>query len=159
MSKRGWSVIVASILVALILVIMPLPLTVKPYRPDWLLLVLTYWTMALPHRISVGTAWLCGLLVDVLLGSTLGIHALAMTLCIFIVASNYLRIRNFSIWQQALIMGLLAAFYHLLQFWIERLLHGVFFTPGYLWPVVTTTLLWPWCYLLLRKLRRQFGVK
>ena len=64
-SGRIW--IWISILLALCLSILPLPFQVEPVRPDWLAMWIIYWALALPHRTNVGSAWVAGLLLDVLL--------------------------------------------------------------------------------------------
>jgi len=151
-------IIILTLLVALIASITPLPLSVDAFRPDWVLVVLLYWCLALPTKVNVISAWLMGFLLDVLLGSILGVHAAAMALAVYIVAGNFQKIRNFSVWQQALIVGVISALYHLLVFWFQRLLTDVVFLPSYLYPVVTTIVLWPWVFLLLRKIRRHFKI-
>ena len=152
-------IIVLTLLIALIASITPLPLSIDAFRPDWVLVVLLYWCLALPAKVNVISAWLMGFLLDVLLGSVLGVHAAAMALTVYIVAENFQKIRNFSVWQQALIVGVLAALYHLLVFWFQRFLTDAVFLPSYLYPVLTTIVLWPWAFLLLRKVRRHFKIK
>jgi rod shape-determining protein MreD len=152
-------IILLTLLVAVMASIMPLPLSVDAFRPDWVLIVLIYWCMALPDKVNIITAWIMGLLMDVLLGSVLGVHAAAMAIAVFIVAENFQKIRNFSIWQQALITGVLAALYHLVVFWLQRFLIDVSFLTSYLYPVITTIILWPWVFYLLRKVRRHFIIK
>ncbi|WP_448565575.1 rod shape-determining protein MreD [Thalassotalea ganghwensis] len=152
-------IILLTFIAALTATIIPLPLAVDAFRPDWALVAVLYWCLALPSRINVGTAWLLGLIIDILLGSVLGIHAAAMAISCFIIASNFQKIRNFSVWQQALIIGVLSALYHLLVFWFQRFLTDVVFLPSYLYPVITTVILWPWAFLLLRKIRRHFKIK
>jgi rod shape-determining protein MreD len=151
-------IVLLSLLLALIASIMPMPLNVDAFRPDWVLIVLVYWSLALPSRVNVVTAWVMGFLLDVLLGSVLGVHAAAMAISVYIAAVNYQKIRNFSLWQQAFIVGVLAALYHLLVFWMQRLLTDVVFLPSYLYPVITSVVLWPWMFLLLRKVRRHFKI-
>ncbi len=152
-------IIILTFLVALMASIMPLPLSVDAFRPDWVLVVLLYWCLALPSRVNVISAWVLGFILDVLLGSTLGVHAGAMAISVFIVAGNFQKIRNFSVWQQAMIVGVLSALYHLIVFWLQRFLTDAVFLPSYLYPVVTTVILWPWAFLLLRKIRRNFRIK
>lgn len=150
--------ILLTLLIAVLASIMPLPLSVDAFRPDWVLIVLIYWCMALPGRVNIITAWIMGFLMDVLLGSVLGVHAAAMAISVFIVVGNYQKIRNFSIWQQALITGVLSALYHLIVFWLQRFLIDATFISSYLYPVVTTVVLWPWVFYLLRKVRRHFSI-
>lgn len=151
-------VIGLSIVVALMLQIMPMPIFFDAFRPDWVYLVIAYWSLALPNRVSIGVAFFNGLILDVLLGTTLGVHSLALSVVTFIFASNYLRLRNYSVWQQAIIVGLLGAFYHSIVFWLLRILTDLNFNFEFLWPVATSMVLWPWIFLLLRKVRRQFRV-
>jgi rod shape-determining protein MreD len=159
MSLSSRLIILLTFLVALMASIMPLPLSVDAFRPDWVLVVLLYWCLALPTRVNVIYAWVLGFILDVLLGSTLGVHAGAMALAVYIVASNFQKIRNFSVWQQAMIVGVLSALYHLIVFWLQRFLTDAIFLPSYLYPVITTIVLWPWVFLLLRKIRRNFRIK
>ncbi|MCY7295259.1 rod shape-determining protein MreD [Alteromonas sp. a30] len=147
-----------SLVLALMFQIMPMPPVVDPFRPDWVYLVIAYWTLALPNRVNVGVAFINGLLLDVLLGTTLGVHSLALCAVTYILAANYLRLRNYSVWQQAIIIGLLSALYHLIVFWLLRLLTDLNFNFEFLWPVITGMVFWPWIFLLLRKMRRQFRV-
>jgi len=151
-------IVLFTLLIALMASIMPLPLSVDAFRPDWVLIILVYWTMALPSRVNIITAWVMGFLLDVLLGSVLGVHAAAMAIAIYIVAENFQKIRNFSVWQQALITGVLAALYHLVVFWLQRFLIDVTFLTSYLYPVITSIILWPWTFLLMRKVRRHFSI-
>ncbi|GAA0811833.1 rod shape-determining protein MreD [Colwellia asteriadis] len=159
MFSHNGIIIIFSLLVALMASIMPMPLAFDAFRPDWVLIVLVYWCLALPSKINIITAWLMGFLLDVLLGSTLGIHAAAMALTMYIVVVNFQKIRNFSVWQQALIIGVLAALYHLIVFWLQRFLSDAVFLPSYLYPVITSIILWPWVFLLLRRVRRHFKIK
>lgn len=159
MFSHNGIIIVLSLLIALMASIMPMPIAFDAFRPDWVLIVLVYWCLALPNKINIITAWLMGFILDVLLGSVLGIHAAAMALTMYIVVVNFQKIRNFSIWQQALIIGILAALYHLIVFWLQRFLTDAVFLPSYLYPVITSIVLWPWVFLLLRRVRRHFKIK
>lgn len=158
MFKLRHYIIALTLVLALMLQITPMPASVDAYRPDWVFLVLAYWALAVPTRVNVGVAFINGMILDILLGTTLGVHSLAMSLVIFILVANYQRLRNYSVWQQAIIIGLLSALYHLVIFWTQHLLTDIFFLFDYLKPVLSTTLFWLWVFYVLRKLRRQFRV-
>jgi rod shape-determining protein MreD len=157
MRKRN-VIIWGSIIIALVLQIVPLPIQADVYRPDWVLVVLAYWSMALPNRVNVGVAFITGVAMDILMGTTLGIHSLGLSVSIYILAANYQRLRNYSVWQQAIIIGLLSSLYHLMTFWVQHLLTDIYFQFDYLWPVAASMVLWPWVFWLLRKTRRQFSI-
>lgn len=156
---KGRSKLLMTFVIALFLSILPIPEVLESFRPHWLLLVLVYWCMALPHRVSVGYAWGVGLLLDLLLGAPLGIRSLALAVVVYIVSLNHRVIRNLSLWQQALAVGLFTMLHKLIVFWIEQILFDVAITPMYLWSILTTMLIWPWIFLILRKIRRQFAIK
>lgn len=158
MIRKRHTAIFISIIIALVLQIVPLPSQVDLYRPDWVLVVLAYWSMALPHRVNVGIAFICGIAVDVLMGTTLGIHSFGLSISVYVLAANYQRLRNYSVWQQAIVIGLLSALYHLLTFWVQHLLTDIYFQLGYLWPVLTTMVIWPWVFWLLRRTRRRLSI-
>ncbi|MCT7654880.1 rod shape-determining protein MreD [Oceanimonas sp. NS1] len=150
--------IMASLALALILSILPLPDMIAPFRPDWLLVTLLYWTIALPHRANVGTAFVAGLLLDLLLGSVLGVRALALVIPVYLAASQFQRMRNYSVWQQAFVVGGLAMLNKLLIFWTGYLNSAIQVDYHYFWSIVSSMVFWPWIFLLLRKCRRQFAL-
>jgi rod shape-determining protein MreD len=90
------------------------------------------------------------------LGTVIGVHAFALSANVYILAANYQRVRNYTVWQQAMIICVLVTFYHLVLFWLQFSLTKVPFIFELMWPAVTSMLLWPWLFLLLRKVRRQF---
>ena len=61
--------IIFSIVVALMLSIAPLADWAEPFRPTWVPLTLIYWSMTLPNKFSVGSAWIAGLVLDVAQGT------------------------------------------------------------------------------------------
>ena len=154
MSLRNYS-IALSIVIALVLQIMPMPAMADLYRPDWVSLVLSYWALALPNRVNIGVAFFTGLILDILLGTSMGVHSFAMCLCIYVLAVNHKRLRNYSVWHQSIIIGIIAALYNLVIFWVQHLITDIYFLLNYLWPVLSSMVIWPWLFWLLRKIRRQ----
>ncbi len=144
---------------AFILEIMPWPTEIQGLRPSWAVLLLIYWALALPHKISVGSAFVTGIIWDIVLGSILGIHALVLSIAIYMIAKHHLILRNLSLWLQSiLIMGYIA-FIKIMIFLVELILHSVSFNPQDLLGAVISGLLWPWIYLLMRQIRRGLWLK
>jgi rod shape-determining protein MreD len=156
--RRGGWVIFLTLLAALSLSILPLPDWAVSYRPEWVLLVLIYWCIALPHRIGMGLAWIVGLLLDTLEGTLLGQHALAFTVVTYVCLRGYRHLRIYPLWQQALAVLALVGGEQLLMLWIQGLSGKAPDTWQYWLPSVTSALLWPWLFIILRDLRRRFGV-
>lgn len=144
-----------SLLVALVLMLLPMPDWASAFRPEWVLLVLAYWCMALPDRVSIGTCWTIGLVLDVLKGTLLGQHALALSLVGWLVSRLHLQIRVFPLWQQTLTITAFIGIYEFLMFWIDGISSAAV-APEDRWaPVITSALLWPWVFIVLRDLRRR----
>ena len=135
--------VIGSIILGLMLTMVPLPAALDTFRPDWIALVLIYWTMMLPQSYSVGIAWLVGLILDVAQGTLLGQHALALVAVIFLTSRFHLLMRVFPMSQLTLTVFALLAIYQFLLFWINGVA-GVDAPPSSYWgPVVTGTLFWP----------------
>jgi rod shape-determining protein MreD len=155
--QGGW-VITTSIVVALMLTILPLPNWAQSYRPEWAALVVLYWCMALPERVGVGIAWIVGILLDVLKGSLLGQHALGLAVIAYLAISLHQRIRVYPLSQQALTILMLLALFQLLVLWFDGITGQPAKDWSYWMPSITSMILWPWVFVILRDLRRRFKV-
>ncbi|AIW19988.1 MULTISPECIES: rod shape-determining protein MreD [Vibrio] len=156
---KGKMVIAFSFLIALTLQTIPWPGVLDVLRPSWLFLVVCYWVLALPHRVNVGTALILGLLWDLLLGSTLGIRGMMMSIVVYLVALNFLVLRNMALWQQAMLIGLLSIVLDVLIFSGEYLIQDITFNLLSLWSGLINCILWPWLFLLMRRVRRHWHVR
>lgn len=145
-----------TMVIALILTILPLPVWAAAYRPEWLALVLLYWTLALPWTINVGTAWVLGIILDLLTGSLLGQHALGLMIISLITIRLHQQIRIFPLWQQSLVIAFNITVYLGLMLWIEGMRGRAPDSWIYWAPVLSSLLLWPWIFILLREIRRQY---
>ena len=150
--RNGW-VLPASLLLALLLGLVPLPGVLQALRPYWLALVLAYWLLEAPDRVGLGSAFVLGLLADVAFGSLLGEQALRLVVLAFILERFRARLRFFPVTQQALTIGVLLVNDRV----ITAILHLLTGTPPLPWaywlaPLVGM-LLWPPLHLLLDFLR------
>lgn len=155
-NRRGGLVILASLMLAVLLTIMPIPEWARPFRPPWYSLVLIYWIMALPQRVGVGSAWLLGIAMDIMTGTLLGQHALGLSMLAYVVQQTHLRLRLFPLWQQAMVILPLLLLERALAFWGMGAAHQPLPGLDYWISPWVGMLLWPWVYILLRDLRRRF---
>ncbi len=155
--RNGW-VIWVSLAVALLLSVAPMPSFMDIGRPLWPALFLTYWTLALPHRVGMTTAWLLGLAEDVLYGTLLGQNALILTLITFLVLTLHQRLRMFPMWQQSLVLMVVFGLAQLVQLWLNALTGNRPPTLAFVLPAVVSALLWPWVCVALRGLHQRLNV-
>ena len=147
--------IIVTIVVALILMIVPLPDWATNFRPDWVALTLIYWAMMLPRTWSVGSAWIIGLVLDVAQSTILGQHALALCFIVFVTVRFHLLMRVFPISQLTATVFALLALYQFILFWIN----GVAGIPSpavsYWGPVISGAIVWPFLSMILNDARMR----
>ncbi|MEJ2179547.1 MAG: rod shape-determining protein MreD [Gammaproteobacteria bacterium] len=156
---QGGFVIIITFIVALTLMMMPLPAWAEAARPQWLMMVVIYWCIALPDRFGVIFAWMAGLVLDVATGALLGQNALAFGIVAFLAIKLHLRIRLFPLWQQALSILILIALYQIITLWVKGFTGQSAQTWAYWLASMTSMLLWPFVFTLLRGVRRFYRVR
>ncbi len=142
-----------TIVVSLMLMIMPLPEVLEPFRPDWLALTLIFWAMQLPRTWGIGIAWIVGIVLDVAQGTLLGQHALGLCVIIFVTVRIHLLMRVFPLLQLTATVFALLALYQFLLFWVNGVAGVSTNLVNYWGPVVTGTLIWPFLYMFLSGMR------
>ncbi len=158
-AQSRWAAIILSFIIALSLSIMPLPTALENWRPEWTTLVLIYWCMALPQRIGVGVGWLVGLVLDVLRAGLLGQQALALAVVAYLTLQFHRRLRVFPLWQQCLSVFVLVSMQQVIQLWTTGLSSETGPLSGYLLPPLSSLLIWPLVFTLLRLVRRRQHIR
>jgi rod shape-determining protein MreD len=129
-----------------------LPVGRVPWMPDFLALVLVFWSVHQPLRIGVGAAFLFGLAVDVHQATLLGQHALAYTTLSYFAITIHRRLLWFSVPSQAVQVLPLFVAAHAIEMAIRMLAGGSFPGPtillaplieSFLWPIISVLLLLP----------------
>jgi rod shape-determining protein MreD len=136
----------------LALLVNMLPLGRVPWMPDFVALVLVFWSIHQPQRVGIGVAFVFGLCMDVHQTALLGQHALAYTALSFFAITIHRRLLWFTVPSQALQVLPLFVLAHAIELAIRMLAGDVF--PGFtvllapalealLWPVISVLLLVP----------------
>jgi rod shape-determining protein MreD len=154
-SRESRSLILLTIVAALLLMMLPLPEFLAPFKPYWVALVVIYWVLETRRMVSLGLAFLIGLALDVLSGSLLGLHALSLVVMVFLVQRFRFRLRFFPPWQQALSVLALLVNDRIILIWISVLLGEPMPTLEYWLPPLIGMAVWPWLFLLLDRLRAR----
>lgn len=134
---------VISVLLGLILSILPLPRWLEIVRPDFLVIVVLYWSIMVPRAGGITLAFASGLALDALKGVVLGQHALALSLATYLAIKLHLRVRIFPIWHQALTVLWLLALYQFVLFWVDGATGHPITNYSRWLPAFTGAVLWP----------------
>lgn len=156
---RSTLVIILTLAVALMLVVVPLPEWAQPYRPQWTLMVLTYWVMALPQRVGVIGGWTTGLFVDAVTGTLLGQHALSYALGSYLVLTQHRRLRLFPWWQQTATMSGIFLLDRIVSFLVAGATTNTALPWSYWIAPFVSMALWPWMLALLQALRHRLRIR
>ena len=120
--------------------------------PDFVALVLVFWSIHQPRKVGIGVAFFMGLLMDVHDASLLGENALAYTLLSYFAIMIHRRVLWFPTGTQALHVLPLLLLAQTVQLLIRLVVSGKFpgwfyyveaFSSAALWPVATWILLAP----------------
>jgi rod shape-determining protein MreD len=155
---QGRTVIFLTLVAALLLSIMPMPLWTQWARPEWVAMVLIYWVMALPERVGIGIAGLTGLALDIVEGAPLGQNMFALGVLTYLVLILYQRLRMYNALQQSAVIFVLLGLNQLLCHWVQTMVG----TPSpnllFILPALVSAMIWPWLLIFLRFLRRHYYV-
>jgi rod shape-determining protein MreD len=122
------------------------------WMPDFLALVLVFWSVHQPLRVGIIAAFIFGLVMDVHQTALLGQHALAYTILSYFAITIHRRLLWFTVPSQAVQVLPLFVAAHAIELGIRMLGGGVFPGPvvllapvleATLWPVVSIVLLAP----------------
>lgn len=132
-----------SFFLAFMLAMLPLPQALSYWRPEFVTMLLIFWAINAPTLVGVWTGFALGLLLDVLLATPFGVHAMMLSVLAWIIQLFWRQIVVFSLPQTSLLV-LVLVFLALL---LKRLLLGIVaLGPDSLWfwlPALTSALLWP----------------
>ena len=148
-----------SLVVAFLLSILPWSGTWLLARPDFVVLVLIFWSVHEPRSIGQGVAFALGLLMDVSDSMLLGQHALAYVIAIFGTQVLRVRILSFGLGEQTLHVLVITLATSAMMLLLNLLLGADFPGLAYFVSPVVTALLWgPVNWLLyMPAVRRRRG--
>ena len=154
--KRSRHLFWLTMVAALVLQLLELPGWLAAIRPPFVPMAVAYWALTTgPQPTGVLGAWLAGLMLDVLLGTVLGQHALGLVIIVFMVRQSRNFLVLFPVWQAGAILTPLWLLYTFLMFWIDGVT-GHQADPWMRWlPVISAALLWPAVAGAIAALRRR----
>ena len=129
-------------MVALILQLIRLPGFFGDNRPDFMVLALLYFAAIINIRLKIELAWLSGLVLDLLNGSPLGLNALLFATQIYIVGTQFRNFSTYSVWQQAVIIGVVNILVNIIGYWLEHIIGQSYYDINFVLPGIVMAVLW-----------------
>ena len=157
LSVISYPLFAITVVLSLVLSISLFPVDWFQFRPEWLGLIVFYWTFRAPAQFGILMAWCLGLLLDILESTPLGVNAMGMALIAFLVLTIHQRLRMYPLPQQCLMVFLLLGINQMLVHFIKQTLGADSSGFSYLWPALTSALAWPVVSGVLDTINRKLG--
>ena len=125
---------------AYMLTLMPLPLNMEAWRPEWLVINFVFWSIILKQNNSLFLSVFFGLLMDVQTSSLMGQHALAYSVIVYATARMSARMNAESYKQQMFLLVLSLFIYAILQAWELSNLSNI--GLSYWLPYISSLIFW-----------------
>jgi rod shape-determining protein MreD len=133
----------AVLMISCSLLVVPLPEFLSFFRPPWLSLSVIFFSIMTPAGFGVISAFIIGLLADVLQGNIFGGHAMTLSLIAYLSYRFHLQIRVFPLWQMMLSILLMLLLNELLVLWVEGIQGQMTFNYIRWLGIIIGTLIWP----------------
>lgn len=149
------SILAGSLVAASMLNVYPLSPIFAPYRPMILVLVLIFWLIYEPNWVGVGSAFLVGLLADLLFDAHLGHQALALSLVAFLLRFAQRYAKRVSFEATWLLTAAALVLYRLLWWFFQSFGDASVAFGG--WSLVVSVLSYPLVWAVLIAARTRAG--
>ncbi|MEO0368590.1 MAG: rod shape-determining protein MreD [Pseudomonadota bacterium] len=146
--------LIVSTAAAMVLSLVALPDSIYYFWPDWLVLVVIYWSLVEPERVGPFFGLSLGLLMDVLMVKHFGVQSLGFAIIAFLINKSHQQLKVMTTWQQMLIVGLLIATFKLIIGWLYGLVSEFNFTLEFWYSILGSMVAWPFVFIMLNELAR-----
>ena len=157
------AVVLSSLLIGMLVTVGHLPRVVPEWlallRPEWMVLVCFFWAVELPERIGLVAVWLCGTLVDVLVGDAFGSNGACLAAVSLAGWKLQARMRLYSPFQEVALVFVVSLGVLWIKALIDNLLNGVAFTPYIVVNAFCTSLWWIPLSGVLRRVKTSFDIR
>ena len=149
-------IILITIIFGLFLTLITLPLGY--YAPEWMLLVVVYWAIAMPSNNKMFLAFLSGIILDIVFGQALGVSSLFYVVLIYFILRLYNSLRYMTIAQQAVVLFFFIFIKQHFLVWLYYIIDRNIDYQALLIGSIISAFVWPLIYYTLRFVRRKFHI-
>ena len=143
---RKFFLFALTVFLAFMLNAAPLPASVLAFMPNWVFLVLCFWLVKEPQNVGLAAVFVVGLLMDAFQGVLLGEHVIAMLIPAALLLQLGPRVRQYTLWQQMILVLVLVFLYQLLFYCLEGFVGHLVMPFSYWAGPVIAMLCWPLVY-------------
>lgn len=156
--------IASSFIIALMLSVFPMDVDWRWFRPEFVALMVIYWSMYAPEYVGIPVAWCIGLLQDIIEFSLLGPNALGLSITAYLCQLFCQRIGSCSVWQQAGYVFILIGVYLLCSNYVGIIASKqITAPPFFLFGALVSAFLWPltvfFCGVIIGRLTRSINLE
>lgn len=151
-----WFFLLLSLSLALIFNIFPLSHLADHLRPEFVCLMVLYWTCAAPQRLGIAFAFTVGLVQSFIEANVWGGYSLALCVSSYLCLKNLVRFRNYSLLHQSLWLFVWVFIHQIVVSWVQGLSGYDISLWSQLASAVSTALCWPFCFIFFNWLRRSY---
>ena len=155
-SKRLHFIVITSIFFGLILNIIEIFLFNQFAKPPIVLMILIYWTLAYPNFVSLGYAFIVGIIMDIVQFMPLGHSALSFSLTIFLTIQFHPQIRLHSYINKMISILFLLVPYFIISTWLINFYGMSLNINNIVFSLIASIVLWPIIFACLRFLRIKY---
>ena len=155
-SKRLHFIVITSIFFGLILNIIEIFLFNQFAKPPIVLMILIYWTLAYPNVVSLGYAFIVGIIMDIVQFMPLGHSALSFSLTIFLTIQFHPQIRLHSYINKMISILFLLVPYFIISTWLINFYGMSLNINNIVFSLIASIVLWPIIFVCLRFLRIKY---
>lgn len=143
-SQTGFNIMVGVCLIlALLLQVYPLGETMNAWRPHFVLLLSLYLAFQYNLISAIWFAFFAGLLTDLVSGSVLGKHALALTLSMLLMVIISPRIKHGKLWHETIVAALAMLVCEMVLQSVNLFYRETVKVEWTIFPALATLLVWP----------------
>ena len=146
------------VVIALLFQIIHLSDFMMENRPNLLVLILVFFTTLNKFHFGIETAFITGLILDLLSGAPLGINALICAAHVYIITSQFKRFSLYALWQQSILIMILNLIINVITYWLEHIIGQSYYEVNFLLPALFTAILWPLVNFLCLLLAQTFSI-
>lgn len=147
--------VILSFLIAILFEMLPLDFGQIQWQPDFVAVMILYWSINRPNSVGIFTACFIGIITDIASGALMGQHALSYSVITYLIIIRQRQIVMYSLGQQALIVFGLLLLSQMFMMLTRMALGAPFFGWGYFVSPIFAALLWPALSTLLLPQRRS----